>query len=327
MDPAKQREIASKGGKASHGGGRKAAARAARRSHAAAGRAIVRAFGASVGAATRRALAALTGLCTGRTSTARDKGGAIAAVIAIHAALLFAFLILSGKIDLAEPQSVLAVFDVTASRRRRPSAAAEAQAQAEGQGGRVGAEEHQERSDAGGCAKAEDRRAAAAQIAAAETPRQGTAADPGRVRRARARHRRRRHRQRYRQRRRRKRSGRRRRRRRRAAAPRTPVLTGRDFPRDHARNGRAARLMFLRLRIEPQRPCRAGATSCAPSAIAIGRPMDLCSLIVQRGVFPPALDARGVPVAGMVRLRSRVERQPLSPNRRADNDRSGMVGV
>ena len=43
---------------------------------------------------------------------ARDKGGAIAAVIAIHAALLFAFLHLSGKIDLTDPQSRLRVFDV-----------------------------------------------------------------------------------------------------------------------------------------------------------------------------------------------------------------------
>jgi periplasmic protein TonB len=42
----------------------------------------------------------------------RDKGGAIAAVIAVHAALLFALLHISGKIDLADPQSVLRVFDV-----------------------------------------------------------------------------------------------------------------------------------------------------------------------------------------------------------------------
>src|SRR5436305_9611154 len=42
----------------------------------------------------------------------RDRGGAIAAVVAIHAALLFALLHMSGKIDLADPQSVLRVFDV-----------------------------------------------------------------------------------------------------------------------------------------------------------------------------------------------------------------------
>ncbi len=43
---------------------------------------------------------------------ARDKGGAIAGVIAIHAALLFAFLHMSGQIDLANPQNALRVFDI-----------------------------------------------------------------------------------------------------------------------------------------------------------------------------------------------------------------------
>jgi periplasmic protein TonB len=42
----------------------------------------------------------------------RDKGSAIVAVGAIHAALLFAFLHLSGKVDLSDPQSVIRVFDV-----------------------------------------------------------------------------------------------------------------------------------------------------------------------------------------------------------------------
>jgi periplasmic protein TonB len=42
----------------------------------------------------------------------RDKGGAIVAVIAIHAALLFAFLHISGKMEFANPQSVLRVFNV-----------------------------------------------------------------------------------------------------------------------------------------------------------------------------------------------------------------------
>ena len=42
----------------------------------------------------------------------RDKGGAIAAVIGIHAALLFAFLNLSGKIDLGDPQSTLRIIEL-----------------------------------------------------------------------------------------------------------------------------------------------------------------------------------------------------------------------
>lgn len=42
----------------------------------------------------------------------RDKGGAIAAVIAIHAGLLFVFLHLSGTVDLTDTQAVMRVFDV-----------------------------------------------------------------------------------------------------------------------------------------------------------------------------------------------------------------------
>ena len=42
----------------------------------------------------------------------RDKSGAIAAVLAIHAGLLFVFLQLSGRIDLGDPQSVLQVIDL-----------------------------------------------------------------------------------------------------------------------------------------------------------------------------------------------------------------------
>jgi protein TonB len=42
----------------------------------------------------------------------KDKGGAIAAVIAVHAALLVMLLNLSGKMDVSRPQDVLRVFDV-----------------------------------------------------------------------------------------------------------------------------------------------------------------------------------------------------------------------
>ena len=43
---------------------------------------------------------------------ARDRGGAITAVVAIHALLLFVLLHLSGKIDLTDPQSVLRTIDL-----------------------------------------------------------------------------------------------------------------------------------------------------------------------------------------------------------------------
>ena len=42
----------------------------------------------------------------------RDRGGAIAAVIAIHAVLLFVFLNISGRMDLGDPQSAMRVFDI-----------------------------------------------------------------------------------------------------------------------------------------------------------------------------------------------------------------------
>lgn len=41
-----------------------------------------------------------------------DRGSAIAAVVAIHAGLIFVFMNLSGRIDLADPQSITRVFDV-----------------------------------------------------------------------------------------------------------------------------------------------------------------------------------------------------------------------
>jgi protein TonB len=44
----------------------------------------------------------------------KDRSGAIAAVVAIHAALLFVLLHISGKISLGDPQSVLRVFDINA---------------------------------------------------------------------------------------------------------------------------------------------------------------------------------------------------------------------
>ena len=44
--------------------------------------------------------------------TPKDKSGAIVAAAAVNAALLLAFLHMSGRIDLAEPQSALQVFDL-----------------------------------------------------------------------------------------------------------------------------------------------------------------------------------------------------------------------
>jgi len=43
----------------------------------------------------------------------RDKGGALIAVAAVHAVLLFMLLQISGRIDVTDPQSVMRVFDVS----------------------------------------------------------------------------------------------------------------------------------------------------------------------------------------------------------------------
>lgn len=43
----------------------------------------------------------------------KDRGGALIAVAAIHGGLLFALLHLSGRVDLTDPQAVLRTFDVT----------------------------------------------------------------------------------------------------------------------------------------------------------------------------------------------------------------------
>ena len=51
---------------------------------------------------------------------AKDRGGAIAAVIAIHAALLLVLLNISGRMDLGDEQSVLRVFDVRALQQPPP---------------------------------------------------------------------------------------------------------------------------------------------------------------------------------------------------------------
>src|SRR4051794_21897083 len=50
----------------------------------------------------------------------RDKGGAIAAVAAIHAALLFVLLHMSGRIEFADTQAALKLFDVDIARPTPP---------------------------------------------------------------------------------------------------------------------------------------------------------------------------------------------------------------
>lgn len=60
---------------------------------------------------------------------ARDRSGAIAAVVAIHAGLLFAFLNMSGRIDISDTQGVLRVFNVDEAKPPPPPPPAQRQQQ------------------------------------------------------------------------------------------------------------------------------------------------------------------------------------------------------
>ena len=79
------------------------------------------------------------------------------AVVAIHAALLFAFLHMAGQDLIGETQRVLRLFDIEALKPPPPPPPPPQQktsAEAQGEGGRIGAQEHQNRSDSRGRAKA-----------------------------------------------------------------------------------------------------------------------------------------------------------------------------
>ena len=228
----------------------------------------------------------------------RDSGGAIAAVVAIHAALLFALLNLSGKIDLAKSAAALSVFDFASRcrrrRRHRPRSGRKPKAQAR----RLGAEEHQERGDAGRRAQAADRHAAGAADRREPTPR-GRALHRPRARRTCA-----------------------------GPAPAraglgngtgsgsggngsggggddgvaepphlaTPVLSGRDFPRELLDQWPRGATVFLRLRVDPRGYVAECIVDRGTGVPAID--CEMCNLAHERLRFRPALNRSGQAVAG-----------------------------
>lgn len=109
----------------------------------------------------------------------RDKSGAVAAVVAIHAGLLLAFLNLSGKIDLADPQSAMRVFDVKEVPPQPPPAPRTQQPKPKEKEG--GSAPENIRSEAAPVAAPRPRieTPPVQPIPAAETPRQGTAPTQG----------------------------------------------------------------------------------------------------------------------------------------------------
>jgi protein TonB len=229
---------------------------------------------------------------------ARDKGGAIAAVIAVHAGLLLALLHLSGKVDLADPQSTLSIFNLGQPPPPPPPPLTQKQQPKP---------KEKEGSSAPRNIKSEATPVAAPkpkivvppvpQIAAAETPRQGIAPTQG------------------------------------ASAVRgpgtgaggagtgtgsgaggngpggggdngvaepprlaTPVLTGRDFPRDLLDRWPGGATVFLRLRVDARGFVGECTVDRGTGVPAIDSTM--CNLAHDRLRFRPALNRSGQAVAG-----------------------------
>jgi protein TonB len=221
----------------------------------------------------------------------RDKGGAIAAVIAVHAVLLFALLHISGKVDLADPQSVLRVFDVGQPPPPPPPPAQ--QQQPTPKEGASAPKNIKSEATPVVAPKPKIETPPVQKIVASDTPREGTAPTQG------------------------------------ASDVRGPGtgaggagsgtgsgaggsgsgggggaavpvslvrgISGRDYPSAIQRSWPRGGVVYLRLRIEPNgRPSRCDVMrSFGNSSID----QWTCSLIMERGQFRPALDARGAPVA------------------------------
>jgi protein TonB len=227
----------------------------------------------------------------------RDRGGAIAAVAAIHAALLFALLHMSGKLSVADTQGVMRVFDFTQQvppppppqLQREPAKPKEKEG---------GSAPKNIRSEATEVVAPRPRveTPPVQQIAAAETPRQGTAPTQG------------------------------------ASNVRgpgtgaggagtgtgsgaggsgtggggggavepphlvTPVLGGRDIPRELLDQWPRRATVFLRLRVD----ARGYVSECTVDRGTGVRAIDsaLCNLAYERLRFRPALNRGGQAVAG-----------------------------
>ena len=227
---------------------------------------------------------------------AKDKGGAIAAVVAIHAALLFALLHMSGRIDLTDPQAALRVFDVDVPKPPPPPPPQQKQQQPKPKEKEGGSAPKNIKSEATPVVAPKPRieTPPVQPIAATETPRQGAAPTQGASN---------------------------------VRGPGTgaggvgtgtgsgaggngpggggggvavPValvrgISGRDYPEAVRASWPRGGIVFLRLRIEANgRPSRCDVMR------GFGSPsIDqwTCALVMQRGQFRPALDARGVPVS------------------------------
>jgi protein TonB len=230
----------------------------------------------------------------------RDRSGAIAAVIAIHALLLVALLNLSGNMDLPGGQAVMRVFDINQPPPPPPPPPPPKQReQAKPKEKEGGSAPPNIRSEATPVKAPESEVVVPPlpQIAASETPREGTQPTQG-------------------------------------AAPvvgpgtgaggtgtgngsgsggngpggggrggvaepphlATPVLTGRDFPRDLLQQWPRGATVFMRLRVD----ARGYVSECTVDRGTGVAAIDsvVCNLAHDRLRFRPALDRSGQPVAG-----------------------------
>jgi periplasmic protein TonB len=228
---------------------------------------------------------------------AKDRSGAIVAVVAIHAALLLALLHISGKLPLDNPQSVLRVFDISAFKPPPPPPPTQQKTQPTPKAKEGGSAPKNIKSEATPVVAPAPKIPAPPTIAATETPRQGTAPTQG------------------------------------ASAVRgpgtgaggvgtgtgsgaggtgpggggdngvaepprlmTPVLLGRDFPRELLGQWPRRATIFLRLRVDT----RGYISECAVDRGTGVQAIDssICNLAHDRLRFRPALNRSGQAVAG-----------------------------
>ena len=226
---------------------------------------------------------------------ARDKGGAIIAVLAVHAALLFALLNLSGKVDVRDVQSALSVINIASPPPPPPPPPRQSQAKEKQKPGASAPANVRSQATPVVAPKPRIETPPVQKIIASNTPRQGTAPTQG------------------------------------AADVRgpgtgaggsgngtgsggngsggggdngvadpphlaTPVLSGGDIPRDIIDRWPRGATVFMRLRID----ARGTVAECTVDRGTGDRTIDsaLCNIAHERLRFRPALNRSGQAVAG-----------------------------
>jgi protein TonB len=228
---------------------------------------------------------------------ARDKSGAIAGVIAVHAVLLFALLNLSGTIDVRDAQSALSVINLANPPPPPPPPVQRTQAKPRQKEGASAPKNIKSQATPVVAPKPKIETPPVQKIVASATPRQGTAATQG------------------------------------ASDVRgpgtgaggsgndtgsgnggsgsggggdngvadpphlaTPVLSGRDIPRELLDRWPRRATVFMRLRIDP----RGNVAECTVDRGTGDRAIDnsLCNIAHDRLRFRPAINRNGQPVAG-----------------------------